>query len=273
MIFGGPIGLFVLNFLSSKRGVVETPAFGYGDHPRQSIALFQPEDALDGPVILFFHGGSWDSGDPGNYPWFGRAFAKDGISVAIAGYRLAPETLFPGFVEDAAAAFATLRARLGPDRPIFLMGHSAGAQIASLVALDPKYLAAHGLSPCTSIKGLIGISGPYDFLPMKEERYKRIFPVPLRPDSQAVNFTEGRHPPMLLLHGTDDTTVHAEDSEHLAAGLLASDNRVVLKLYEGADHFNIIGAIAPILRGTVPTYRDTLAFLRDEEGKDYPGCG
>ena len=76
----------------------------YGDHPRQRLDLYAPKgEARTGlPVIVFFYGGSWNSGRRQDYAWVGQALAAQWFLVAVADYRLVPEVRFPAFIEDGA---------------------------------------------------------------------------------------------------------------------------------------------------------------------------
>ena len=141
-------------------------AFASGERGR--LDLYAPKGTAAGaklPVIVFFYGGSWSSGDKDGYGFVGRALAAQGFLVAVPDYRLVPEVRFPGFVEDGAAAVKWVRAnaaRYGgdPDR-LVLAGHSAGAYNAAMLALDEKWLGADR----AAVKGFAGLAGPYDFLP------------------------------------------------------------------------------------------------------------
>jgi acetyl esterase/lipase len=138
--------LRVFNTLAPSDGGVRTVGRGlaFGPGPRQAMDVYAPSGPGPRPMLVFFYGGSWNSGRRQEYAWAGRALAAQGFVVAIPDYRLVPEVRFPGFVQDGAAAVARLQAeavRLGgdPDR-IVLCGHSAGAYIAVLLALDPRHL-------------------------------------------------------------------------------------------------------------------------------------
>lgn len=249
--------------------IAETREVSYGPLPRHRYDLYDP--GTEAAVIVFFHGGGWDRGDPDLYRFLGRRLAGLGHPVAIPAYRLAPEVAFPAFMEDAARAVAAIRARF-PDRPLYLMGHSAGAQIATLLALDPRYLGAQGMAPCGTIAGVIGLAGPYDFLPLQEDRFRRVFPEATRPESQPVAYADNAAPPMLLLHGAADVVVHAEDSTILAEALRRAGNRAEAKLYPGVNHLDIIGAISPLIEHRAPTLADIEAFLAAEAARAHPGC-
>ena len=204
----------------------------FGKLSRDKYDLYLPKTISDStPVLFFVYGGGWTSGNRSRYNFVGKSFAKEGIITAIPDYRLYPEVTFPAFVEDTARAFAAVRKRF-PNRKIFIAGHSAGAQIGSLLTLDKRYLAQVGYSACGSIAGFIGIAGPYDFLPLSKEKFKKIFPEDVRQKSQAINFATSNNPPVLLLHGQRDRTVQAADSVILSRKLKAAGNPVEAKIYK-----------------------------------------
>jgi acetyl esterase/lipase len=134
---------------------------------KHHLDIYQPEKPANAPVFVFFHGGSWRSGDRAQYVPLGNRFAKAGILTVVPSYRLAPKNPHPAQVEDAAAAFAwTVRniSRHGGDtNNIFIGGHSAGGHIAALLALEPTFLKKFDLSP-RIIRGVVTISGVYDLL-------------------------------------------------------------------------------------------------------------
>jgi acetyl esterase/lipase len=141
----------------------------YGTHARQKLDVYPALGAAGAaPVIVFFYGGGWDSGRRQDYAWAGRALAAQGFLTIVADYRLVPEVRFPAFLEDCAHAVRwaqTNAARLGGDpQRIVLVGHSAGAYNAVMLALDQRYLAAAGVD-ASAIRGVIGLAGPYDFYP------------------------------------------------------------------------------------------------------------
>lgn len=217
------------------------------------------------PLLLFLYGGRWTDGERADYAFVGRRLAEAGITTLVADYRLYPTVRYPAFVEDAAAAVAWARdnaERLGgrPDA-LFVAGHSAGAHIVALLGTDPRYLAAHGLHP-RDLGGVIGIAGPYDFLPLRADDLLDIFSAdPARQaESQPVNHVDGDEPPFLLLHGESDLLVWAENSRRLKARLDAAGVPSELRLYPGVGHIRILGALRyPLL---APARDDLVDFVR-----------
>jgi acetyl esterase/lipase len=242
----------------------------YGTDPQHRLDVYVPDKAAAGrPVVVFWHGGRWRFGDKSDYRFVGAALAESGYVVVVANYRHYPQVKMPGFMEDAAQAALWAAAHAqefgGDPERLYLMGHSAGAHLAALVTLSPRYFAASG-RPAPRIAGVIGLSGPYDFLPLLEADVQDMFgPPPLYPESQPINFLRADSPPMLLVHGLDDDTVKPKNSRNLAAGLSALGVPVTLKLYPKLSHADTVAALTTLLRGRAPILGDITTFV---DGKD-----
>ncbi|HYC63140.1 MAG TPA: alpha/beta hydrolase fold domain-containing protein, partial [Reyranellaceae bacterium] len=185
--------------------------------------------------------------------------AATGIGVVVADYRLYPNVRFPAFVEDGALATRWAADRFGADR-LFLMGHSAGAHIALMLASNTGYLAAAGVQRM-KLRGAIGISGPYDFLPFQTRWLADVFGEADPPTTQPITFAKAPLPPALLINGTADRLVQSGNAERLGQAWRRAGGKVEVKLYPGLDHYFIIGAFAELLRGRAPTFDDTLDFI------------
>jgi acetyl esterase/lipase len=257
----------VLNALAPRDGIAATSDIPYGDGPRHTLDVYAPREAASPtPVVVFFYGGNWDSGAKTMYRFVGAALAARGVLTVIPDYRLYPQVRFPDFMYDAAGAIAWTRAnaaRFGGDpRRLFLMGHSAGAQIATLVALDSTYLRSVDLSPERDVCGVIGLAGPYDFLPLHDAELQVIFgPEAERPRSQPINYVSPQAPPMLLLAGRDDDTVDPGNTLRLAARLRAVDASVQDELYPGVGHKALIAAFGRPLGFLAPARETVLRFV------------
>lgn len=245
----------------------------YGDHPRQVFDVYVPTAAGAGPhpVIVFFYGGSWRSGDKDRYAFVGRALAAQGAVAVIADYRLVPDVRYPGFIEDNAAAVAKAReiaSRFGgdPDR-LVLSGHSAGAYNAALLALDPRHLDAAGV-PRKAIAGLIGLSGPYKFEPREYRVTRAAFEGSYDdPAIQPLDLARAGAgaPPALLMHGADDTTVEPRNAGALAEALREAGVRADSVLFDGIGHAGALLALSKPLRGSAPVLPRIDAFLKSLE--------
>jgi acetyl esterase/lipase len=233
----------------------------YGPESRQRLDVYVPQDSAAAPraVVVFWHGGRWSFGDKADYRFVGAALAQCGYVVVLPNYRHYPQVKMAGFMDDAAraAVWAGAHAKdFGGDK-----SRMAGAHMAALLTLDPRYFAALGQST-PRIAGVIGLSGPYDFLPLRELDVQDMFgPPPDYPQSQPINFVRRDAPPMLLLHGLDDVTVLPKNSRNLAAALNASGGSATLKLYPKRGHADTVAALAALARGRAPTLADVLAFV------------
>jgi acetyl esterase/lipase len=263
--------LDVLNATVAERGVTVLRDVAYGPAARQRMDVYRPEGLAAGaPVVVFVHGGAWRTGSRQEYRFMGVALARMGFVGVVAGYGLYPEVGFPGFVADVAAAVAAARGHAaewgGDPARVVLMGHSAGAHIAAMVALDSRWLAAAGMRRA-DLAGFVGISGPYDFLPMLDPEVRAVFGVAAnRPESQPVNFVDGQAPPALLLHGLDDRVVYPSNTISLAARIAAAGGRVSRVLYPGTGHIDIILAFTPLFGKTDGIAADVAAFVRGVPG-------
>jgi acetyl esterase/lipase len=236
----------------------------YGTHPRQRLDIYAPRKLAAGakvPVIVWFYGGSWNSGSRQGYAFAGRALASRGFVVAVPDYRLVPEVRYPGFLEDGAAAVKWLRANIArhggdPDR-LVLAGHSAGAYNAAMLALDPRWLG----SDRTAVRGLIGLAGPYDFLPLDVASTQNAFGhVADLPATQPVNHAGAGDPPALLVAGAEDTLVRPRQTAALAQRLKEAGVSAETRLYPGVGHIGVMTALSKPLRGKAPVLQDAADF-------------
>ena len=217
------------------------------------------------PLVVFLYGGSWRMGDKATYPFVAAPLARRGAVVVAPNYRLYPEVRFPAFLQDNAAAVAWAighAAEYGADpRHVFIVGHSAGAYNAAMLALDPALLLAAGVRR-EALAGVVGLAGPYDFLPMTDPDIIPVFaPVNDGPASQPINYVDGRNPPMLLLAGDADTTVRPRNTTALAARIAAAGGPVSSRIYPGVGHIGLVLAFAPLFRGKAPVLDDVWAFI------------
>jgi len=255
----------VLNALSSDGAYESYRGIEYGVLPRQHLDFYRPVARNgDTPLVVFYYGGGWRNGSKDDYEFVAAALTDAGIAVAIPDYRLHPDAEFPAFVEDGAAALTWLLENaefLGIDtHAVFLMGHSAGAHIAACIAFDASYLGAEGIR-AAAIRGFIGLSGPYDFLPLEDGYLLEVFPEELRERSQPISLVSAEAPPTLLIHGKKDATVRIENSRALARRMRELGVTVELKAYEGTGHAKVVAAIAPPLGFLGSTFEDVQSFV------------
>jgi acetyl esterase/lipase len=238
----------------------------YGPEERQRLDIYEPEKSIHGhrAIVVFWHGGRWSEGDKSQYRFVGAALAALGYVAILPNYRHYPQVRMQGFMQDSAraAAWAANYARESHDeQDFFLMGHSAGAHLASLVALDTHYFAEVD-APVPHVAGVIGLSGPYDFLPLLEADLQDMFGPPDRyPLSQPINFVRADAPPMLLIAGERDVTVLPKNTRNFAAALQAKGVKVTLRLYPGLKHEDTLAAMSNLARGRAPILADIAAFV------------
>ncbi|MEO8461406.1 MAG: alpha/beta hydrolase [Dokdonella sp.] len=216
---------------------------------RLSLDIYRPQSATGDkppPIVVFFYGGSWKMGERGQYRFVGDKLAQNGMLAVLPDYRTYPQVKFPAFMEDAANAVAWIcqhASEIGGDPSrIFIAGHSAGAHIAGLLGTDGRYLQAVGITP-KDLAGVIGVAGPYDFLPFTDDWMVDIFgsDAESQTRSQPINFVDGDEPPFLLIYGGDDKVVWPRNSENLAVKLRQHGESVRLVKIPGIGHFRILG--------------------------------
>jgi len=256
----------LVNLLVPRSGYQVRRGMAYGADPRQQLDIYVPTGLkAPAPVVLFFYGGGWQGGDRGDYLAFGQAMASAGMVAVVADYRLYPQVKFPGFVEDAAGAFAFVRANAarhgGDPERIFLAGHSAGAYNAVMLASEPKFIGAHGGS-LDWIRGVIGIAGPYNFLPMSDPIYVDMFHGTNNTDSMPVHHVDGKRPPMLLVSGSDDDTVGLCNTHDMSERLKRFGSDVKVIFYKGVGHVGVILALVRGFRRIAPLRQDMIDFVR-----------
>ena len=247
----------------------------YGNHSRQKIDVYLPSQPLadktlaagGAPMVVFFYGGSWSSGDRADYRFVGEALAAQGIVTVLADYRLSPEVRYPVFLQDSALAtrwaFANAQKYGADPARIFVMGHSAGAYNAAMLALDKRWLGAVGLSPAR-LAGWIGLAGPYDFLPIGDRKTQVAFEWPnTPPDSQALFHAGSASPPALLLAPEKDSLVNTQRSTvGMAQRLKSSGVRVESELFDTVSHVTIVATLASVLRSRAPVLERVTGFVK-----------
>ncbi len=256
-----------------NRSPVERIAEGvaYGTNPRQKLDIWSdPKPLADiaaRPVIVFLYGGGWANGERGEYGFAARAYGDQGFIVVVPDYRHVPEVRFPGFLEDSAAAVKWVQANIkrygGDPARITVAGHSAGAYIALMLALDPQWL---GNQP---VRAAVSLAGPADFFPFTTRRSidaMSHWPNPL--ETQPVHFVRKDAPPILLMHGTGDTVVRIRNALSLETKQRAVGGRIELHQYEGASHNDVVMALSRIFRSRLPVLDDSARFLRENSAPE-----
>lgn len=265
-----PLPLFAL---IAPKDAAQAPRRGarYAEGARGGVDVYGPGLAEgSAPVAVFFYGGSWDSGERRHYRWVARALAAQGFLALVPDYRLHPEVRFPDFLEDGALAVRWAvdhAADLGGDpRRIVLLGHSAGAYNAAMLALDPRYLQAAGVDPGV-IRAFAGLSGPYAFLPLESPVTRRTFGHASDLDAtQPVTFARADAPAAFLATGDQDTVVRPRQTRRLAAALRAAGAPVEERHYAGMGHAGPVLALSRLFRRKSTLLTDLTTFLKAAAG-------
>ena len=257
----GPVD--VLNASISLDGLTVLHDVAYRPGPRGMMDVYRPASAAGPlPVLVFFYGGSWQSGNRADYRFIAATLARRGMVVVVPDYRLYPDVQFPTFIEDAAeAVLATHRHAVewgGDPRRIVLGGHSAGAYLAAMLTLAPQYLG----DGRDHVAGMVGLAGPYDFLPITGADVKLVFGAAVAsPATQPISFANGHAPPLLLLHGGQDITVRPRNSINLAAAINRAGGQAKVELFDTLGHIGIASAIAPLFQFRAPITDRIAAFV------------
>jgi acetyl esterase/lipase len=239
----------------------------FGADARQRLDIYRPPASVGAarPVIVFWYGGSWDNGSKKDYRFVGVALARLGYLTVLPDYRLYPQVRFPLFIDDGAQAVAWVQRHAadyrGDPKRIILMGHSAGAHMAAMLALNRQYLQQAGVDPARII-GLIGLSGPYGLTP-NTATLNDIFSAPFTPhDWQVLPYVSALAPPALLVHGRADKLVSVSNTEALSAALRARGVPVETRIYDARGHMDMLAALSLPGRLRAPVLQDIAQFLR-----------
>lgn len=276
VLFGALVAcspLRIINAVTPSGAYDQQVGISYGPDPRNKVDVYTPRNASGPlPVVVFFYGGSWNAGARADYEFVGEALASRGIVAVLADYRLYPQVHYPEILDDSAHAVAwTAREvqRYGGDpKRIFVMGHSSGAYNAAMVALDARLLAKYGMTP-SALRGLIGLAGPYDFIPIENRAVKPVFFFPdTPPDSQPINHVSATAPPALLIASNKDELVNpVRNTGGLAKKLRAAGVGVKEVYFDNTSHASLVATLSRPLRGLARTLDIVEEFVATDGGR------
>jgi arylformamidase len=227
----------------------------------QTLDVLIPVENTNGslaPVVVFVHGGGWRAGDKndplGIHANVCAALALRRLVVVNVNHSLSPSVQHPEHVRDVARALRWINDNIGRFRGdaerIFISGHSSGAHLVSLVALDPRCLEEVELGP-EIVKGVIGISGIYNIEHFAARNWMALHLMTLPAfgrDKQRWNAASPvarvrkGSPPFLLINAEHDDGLEQEAQE-LAGLLRKADVPVKTAIMMDQDHFTILGAV------------------------------
>lgn len=225
----------------------------FGPHPLQAVDVYDEPGLKDAPVLLFIHGGGWRRGDKRGVNALPDYARRHGFLLVSANYRMAPEVDAGGCAEDVASAIAWLTQNAaghgGDPRRIFVVGHSAGAHLAALVGVDPRYLGQHGVKP-SDLAGVIPIDGAgYDAAAQmrylddrpasRGEIYRNAFGDRAAELSPTLRVRAGQaYPPFLIFHVASRPDAQRQ-SQGLADALQAAGGQAEVVAAPGETHMTI----------------------------------
>jgi acetyl esterase/lipase len=269
LLLSGCTGLGTLNSLTTDDGYHVASNIQYDRVTGEALDVYNFAKAQDAPVVVFFYGGRWSQGSKEQFKFIGQALTSQGFVVVIADYRKYPQVRFPAFVQDAAKAVRWTHDNIqkfgGDPNKLFVMGHSSGAHMAAMLALNESYLKAVGGSR-SWLKGMIGLAGPYDFMPLTAPDLRDMFgPPDLYEQSQPILFVDGRNPPLLLLAAEDDETVLVKNTRNLASAVSKAGGPVETLIYPkvGCPAFDSHSCILATIAAPLRKQSDVLAGITD----------
>lgn len=219
------------------------------DPVRHKLDLFVPKDQKDFPVVFFIHGGAWHRGSKefmGVYGALGTFLARNGVGAVVSNYRLSPSVKHPEHIKDVARAFAWTHKNIAtyggrPDR-LFVCGHSAGGHLAALLATDPSYLKAEGLS-LEAIRGAIPMSGVYDLTGLPDRLATSAFGAgaDVLAEASPARQARGGLPPFLMICADKDLPgCDLKPAEAFAKTLRDKGVKAEAREMTGSSHYKII---------------------------------
>jgi acetyl esterase/lipase len=233
------------------KNTVRRTDVAYGEDDKQCLDVYAPTGARKAPIVVFIHGGEWTRGDKSNVSYKPKLLNENGIVFISVNYRLTPPASHPAHVSDVASAIRWTREHAeefgGDPKKIFLMGHSAGCHLATLVALDPRYLAKCRLRPA-DVRGVIAWSGgAYDLVEKvkaggayadyirktfgdAEESWRAASPV-----AHVKDVASG---PAFLFVSIERGNASHQAAEHMGRLIRDAGGKADSRLIEGRDHFN-----------------------------------
>lgn len=249
-------GLRLINLLARGRHYNVVQRF-YGDGHRHQYDSYLHRDFNENrPKIVFLYGGNWRSGSRGDYRFVADTLCTLGFDVFIPDYRLYPEARFAQILEDICQVVNKIMSDFSRG-PVFILGHSSGAQLGALITLNRKLL-----NTPERINGFIGLAGPYDFYPFTEDSHWDLFaPEEKYAESQPVNFVNARAPSLYLLHGESDNRVRRGHSKSLMEKQLQVGGRASREVYKNMGHVDIILSFSRLHRRRSQVVKDIERFI------------
>ncbi len=243
----------------------------YGGVRQNRLDVYRPR-AKPGPspVIVFLYGGRWQTGSKEDYQLLGSAFTKRGFVVVVPNYRKYPGAIFPAWIEDAAQAVRwahqNIRRFGGDSTQLYVVGHSAGAHTAVMLALDRHYLRDAGL-PTGAVRGFVSLAGPVDTTWTDPDVQALMGARESWPTTYPRTYVDDTASALLFLHGGSDKAVSPSNSIRLAGRISARGGCARVIVYPGVGHVEIIVALSEPRLGIAPVLTDIISFIAEARTK------
>lgn len=230
--------------LSKVKKIVKAERVDFGSDKNQFFLYFEPDSVKQNKVVVWIHGGGWNSGTPYDFEYVGQSFALEGYHCVSLGYRLAPKNKYPAQIEDVCVAFNKAMEYLeaqGVDcSQVVVTGPSAGAHLSAILCYSKKYQEKYAVN-INKMIGFIGVAGPYSFR-VKIANTVRLLLLQLF--AKGYDWTDGEpcslftpnHIPMLLIHSKHDGLIDYSQAE--AFYEKANSQGIQCELYEVIDKMN-----------------------------------
>ncbi|MFN4317380.1 alpha/beta hydrolase [Acinetobacter parvus] len=257
---------YSINYLTPKDTFEKEEHLAYGLKARNRLDLYRTKNPKkQKPLIVFVHGGSWQHGNKRDYLFIGETFAREGFDVAVINYQLAPENIFPAFVDDLAQAIHYLnqnkvKLNISTDNMI-LMGHSAGAFNVMSVVYSAQ---SQNFKYKDQIKAIVGLAGPYHFDyvgdPLSEHAfdhkisYQQVMPYYFIEPNQIKHY---------LLVAEQDQIVERKNALDLDIALRQKGNHSHIAVIPKTGHITIVATLASLMSHYFKTKRTILHFLEE----------
>ncbi len=251
----------ILNNITPSSSFEKASDISFGPGERDRMDIYRSDTPQTGtPVLVFVHGGSWDSGSKDIYKFLADGFTRSGYDVVVPNYRLYPDAVFPEFLGDNARAVKAVQSRF-PNRPIVLIGHSAGGYNVLMLGLRDEYLSAVGVDRCNTISGIVGLAAPTGIVPLESEPLTTIFPDRFTGEDAVLNNVSAPAPAIFLGHGSEDKTVYPQNSEILAEKITTRGGKAAVQVYDKQNHTDIVKVLSRHFDGDASLKADILKFV------------
>jgi arylformamidase len=285
---GATITVWLLCFWPARRNYyfkrqdvryrLDVPYTSGSSDPKQQLDLYLPVGVAPGfPVVIFVHGGYWSALDRrwlqallGTHGNVGVAFARHGVAAAIVGYRQYPNIQRgDDSLDDIATAVRFVHASC-PSwgcGPLFVVGHSAGGHLVSLLGMDDRILRRNRVDPA-AVAGFVSLDGIFDieaslsnFTPEQAATMRKLF----GPEDKTlarystISYARREHPRLLFLDSTKDEKVCRDAFRDMKARMAAVGSPAQFAELPGLGHNE---AIVRIGMDDDPVMPSLLAFIR-----------